>query len=380
MSVFIGPDFFQQVMPLFFIFLGIPILLLITVAVYQRVRNQPQDAIDDEFDDAVQPTFADLTATSVAEPDEPIEPSDFVEEITMSDKNPADFENEKPASRSKIDTGDLPPLDMLLGDVADEPESTPDPIPAPDEPPKVVQLRSMSRDEQYVQLNTGKIAPAQEVITILRDKDDGRLIIQVGDTAYRTLADSESVKQTFTQVMKELASVITKPDANPPTRKRYVVGQPEAVAKSAPPAAPSIRDLLDETPSTPKKPEPKPTPKVKSVPPPPISDGSMPGDLPSFKLEDNPLKVEKKGRFGGQKIESEPLPQLDIAAAIETYLQYKLQHTPEYAGRQIHIHGTPLGAIRIQVDQNYYDFVDEVADTEVRSFLQATIAEWQERQ
>ena len=81
-----------------------------------------------------------------------------------------------------------------------------------------------------------------------------------------------------------------------------------------------------------------------------------------------------------KRSKAEAPPQLDLAAAIETYLQYKLQHTPEYLGRDIHIHGTPTGAIRIQVDQNYYDFVDEVADAEVRDFLQSTIAEWQERQ
>ena len=72
-----------------------------------------------------------------------------------------------------------------------------------------------------------RIAPVEEVITILRDQDDGKLMIQVGNTAYRTLANNVDVKQLFTQVMKELAGTVVKPDDNPPARQRYVVGTPD---------------------------------------------------------------------------------------------------------------------------------------------------------
>ena len=393
-------EFLAQVLPLFAQFVGLPIALVAGYYAYKNVylpRKNQSDNTDNTTEETINTQTTETPPTDELPPIALFvesEPLNQIEDNPMSDQNQPE---QKPSTQSKkIDTSDLPPLDMLLGALDEDPEPEPEPI-IPDAPPEVVQLRKMEKGVQHVQLNSGQIAPAQEVITILRDEDDGKLIIQVGDTAYRTLSDSPQIKTMFTQVMKELAGTITKPDTTPPTRKRYVVGQPEPAkpapqpqraTKPQPKPAPqpvadksddvaSIRDLLvseaetDTTPAT--------QSQVPSTPPPPTPDGTMPGDLPSFKLDDNPLKSEKKGRFG-TKTEAEPVPELDLAAAIETYLQYKLQHTPDYAGRNIHIHGTPSGAIRIQVDDNYYDFVDEVADTNVRAFLQTTIAEWQDRQ
>lgn len=387
-------EFLDQIIPLFVQAISIPTLVATgyfgyrqykkrtgtgdaTVATQTATNPTPETAYDDY------PNFTPTNKSNLL---------NQMEDEPMTENNQPMSEQEQPAAQSKrIDTGDLPPLDMLLGNLEAEPEPEPEPTPKPDAPPQIVQLKDISPDTAYVQLNTGQIAPAQEIISILRDDDDGRLLIQVGNTGYRTLADSADIKLLFTQIMKELAGTITKPDSNPPVRKRYVVGEPEVdepifqqTPNIEPPVQsdmPSIRDLLVDNDPVPAKPvEPKRERPKAPAPPPPKHGAPMPGDLPSYKLEDNPLKAEKKGRFGGQKMEAEPVPELDLAAAIETYLQYKLQHTPDYMGRAIHIHGTPSGAIRIQVDQDYYDFVDEVADTEIRQFLQDTIAEWQERQ
>lgn len=377
-------EFLSQIVPLFIQLIGVPVVLGVAFFGYRRYKENSTKT----------ETSPEITNTDSNEEHENVLIQSRMEDANMTDKNQSMPEENKPVTQSKkIDTSDLPPLDLLLGNLEEEPvvEPEPAPPPAPDAPPQVVQLREMNPNTTYVQLNTGKIAPAQEIISILRDDDDGRLIIQVGNTAYRTLTDNPDIKQLFTQIMKELAGTITQPDANPPTRQRYVVGEvpiEEPIFQQSPDIAPpaqsdlpSIRDLLiDNDKSEPEKPAPKPRAKPKTqTPPPPKHGGPMPGDLPSFKLDDNPLKTEKKGRFG-QKTEAEPLPELDLAAAIETYLQYKLQHTPEYMGRNIHIHGTPTGTIRIQVDESFYDFVDEVTDVEVRQFLQDTIAEWQERQ
>lgn len=394
-------EFIAQVLPLFLQFVGLPIALGVAYYAYKNVYLPRKNKTDNPQTEAQKPATtqqvnqpASVEATIEPEVpdnlpsldlfDEP-EISSQTEDNAMSDQNQPE-QNAAPQPR-KIDTSDLPPLDMLLGTLDEEPQPEPAPPSTPDAPPEIVQLRQAENGVQHVLLDSGQIAPTREVITILRDEDDGKLIIQVGDTAYRTLADSADVKRLFTQVMKELATTITQPDSNPPARKRYVVGQPERV-KPAPAPKPqpkptpqpdsvsSIRELLIDEEEN--EPVPPPTAK-KAPPPPPKSDGVMPGDLPSYKLDDNPIKTEKKGRFSS-KTEAEALPELDLAGAIETYLQYKLQHTPEYYGRQIHIHGTPTGSIRIQVDDSYYDFVDEVADAEIRSFLQSTIAEWQDRQ
>lgn len=382
-------EFIAQVLPLFLQFIGIPIAVGIGYYIYKNYYQARKNPDAQETPQTRQPmTVETYNQDIMPNIDSLVESKTFdeVEDIVMTDKNQSNSEAPK---RQKLDTSDLPPLDMLLGALDEDVEDEPLP-PIPDAPTEMVQLRRVQTGVQHIQLSTGQIAPAQEVITILRDEDDGKLIIQVGDTAYRTLAGDAGVKSLFTQVMKELAGTITKPDSTPPTRKRYVVGQSETPkqTQSEAPTKPketaksevaSIRDLLSHD-SEPEITKPAQQPRPSTPPPtPPTPSGVMPGDLPSYKLDDNPLKTEKKGRFSS-KTEAEAPPELDLAAAIETYLQYKLQHTPDYAGRQIHIHGTPTGAIRIQVDQNYYDFVDEIADVEVRQFLQDTIAEWQERQ
>jgi hypothetical protein len=116
--------------------------------------------------------------------------------------------------------------------------------------------------------------------------------------------------------------------------------------------------------------------KPRFSPPPPINNsGKMPGDLPSFRLEDNPIEKRKRG----QKQDIKPVPELNIAGAIEAYLQYKLRHTPEFDGRSIHIYPSPDGGVSIEVDDRYYDAVSDIDDPTVREFIATAIQEWQER-
>src|SRR5262249_11356221 len=145
-----------------------------------------------------------------------------------------------------------------------------------------------------------------------------------------------------------------------------------------PAAAPSEPAVLEATPvetdaeanGVVEPPAPKPRP---ASPPPPIpASGVLPGDLPSFKLDDNPLAKPKRG----QKLEQKPVPEINIAGAIEAYLQYKLQHSPEYAGHSIHIHPAPGGGVSIEADGKYYEAVSDVADPAVREFIAQAIQEW----
>jgi len=101
----------------------------------------------------------------------------------------------------------------------------------------------------------------------------------------------------------------------------------------------------------------------------------MPGDLPSFKLDDNPYERPKRG----QKKEVKPVPELNIAGAIEAYLQYKISHTPDFQGRNIHIYPSPDGGVSIEAEGRYYDAVGDIEDTEVREFIANAIQEWQDR-
>lgn len=248
------------------------------------------------------------------------------------------------------ESSDLPDLDMLLDDV-----------PA---------VRSTPPGVYAVELNTGASTTAREVLAILRDENDGRLLVQVDGVSYYSLAGAGEAKKLFVKTMKELSEVVLQPDAGAPAET------PPAEAATAPPAAAEADTAPGEEPA----PAPEP-PAFKSAPPPPLPDGQIPGALPSFTLEDNKPKPAKKGLFGlgRPKYEFEPVPEVDIASAIEDYLQYKLRHTPEFADHDLHVRSAPGGGVTIQVNDRFYNAVDDIEDPTIRAFMLQTIQEWQER-
>lgn len=255
-------------------------------------------------------------------------------------------------SRSgRVQTGQLPDLDLLLSDdLVNEGPVYAAPI-MPD----------------HVRLNTGDVIPADPVLSVMRDPRDGRLVVVIDDVGYRSLVNEPGVKDSFVNIMRELSDVVTGPDAPGDSASALPASVP--LAEKAKPAPP-VQEAA---------PEP-PRPARPSIPPPPITpDGKMPGDLPSYKLDDTASEPQKSGMFGRARYEPKPVPELNIAMAIEAYLQHKLRHTEDYAGREIHVHSAPGGGVRIEVDGQFFDAVSDVTDADVRAFLQATIQEWQDR-
>lgn len=259
----------------------------------------------------------------------------------------------EPTRHADYPPDDLPDLDLLVETAM---PATPKAAP-----------RAIAPHPYEVTLHNGQKTTAKEVVVILRDETDGRLMVQIGDKTYRTLTSAPDAKKQFVAIMKELSEVVAKPDDSAPAP----VAEPEP-SPTTDAEMPPLEDLTAV----------EPPPKPKTAPPPPITpDGKIPGALPSFKLEDNQPKVKQEGGlFRRAKVEYEPVPELNLGMAIETYLQHKLKHTPEYAGRNFHIHNTASGGVRIQIDDQFYDAVDEIADPEVRAFIQETILEWHDRQ
>lgn len=230
------------------------------------------------------------------------------------------------AAPNPPDPADLPDLDFLLAS-ADEAPGDPD----------------------HILLNTGETIHTEPVLSVRRDPGDGGLLVVIDGVGYRSLADAPQVKARFVQVMRDLNAV---------------VGQPAAPTSDLPSAEPSA---------------PPPAPQS-SIPPPPVTpDGAMPGDLTDYKAIESNV-IESGGLFKRPKIESQPVPELDIAAAIEAYLQHKLNYSPDFRGRHIHVMSAPGGGVRIQVDGKTYETVDDVEDEAARAFLVETIQEWQDRQ
>ena len=219
---------------------------------------------------------------------------------------------------------------------------------------------------QRLRLTEGEAVEAVEVLTILRDVADGGLLVQIGDKVYRNppaVADPE-FKRRFNLTMKELASgnrvTLETPAVKPPP-PAVTETAPEATEPSAaPPAAPPPRVTTSEA-------------RPVTAPPPTVP---LPGDLPKFKMPDQ-IDTSRRGRKAPPK---EVIPEINIAAAIESYLQHKLAQTPAYATRSIHVRPAAHGGVEIDVDGHIYEAVSDIADAEIRAFMANTIEEWQSRQ
>jgi hypothetical protein len=248
---------------------------------------------------------------------------------------------------------ELPDLSLLV---------SPAPIAAPAAPPPA---------DKRVKLHTGERIEAAPVLQVMRDPRDGRLLVVLEDgIGYRTLTNAPDARRTFTRLMKELSTVVTEADplASAPAPA------PAAPAPAAPPTEstlPSVREMLST-------PAPAPTPPTGTSTLPKV-DGPLPGDLPSYKFDDNPAIIVP-GTAGFKKVEFTPPPAVDIPSAIEAYLQWRLQTTGQFPGRQLHVLKAPGGGVRIRVDDEYYDFVDDIADPEAKAFIKQSIQEWQDRQ
>jgi hypothetical protein len=212
-------------------------------------------------------------------------------------------------------------------------------------------------------------------------------MIQMGDQTVSDFSGDPAFRNRFLKIMRELGPLVREAqehkdaEAEPQSAPAEVSAEPDPMDEAAASLNAAlgeyenddIADIVEKVEETP------PTPKVNTIPPPPKPDGSMPGDLPRYSLDESPDVVKKRGVLGRTKTEYKPVPELNIAAAIQSYLQHKLVHTPEFAGRSIHVLSSPDGGVNIEVDGKVFEAVGDVTDTEVRAFLTATIAEWQER-
>lgn len=246
------------------------------------------------------------------------------------------------------DSADLPDLDMLV--------STPPPAGTPAQPAP----RPKRTGTYMVTLADGRNVEAVNVMTIARDLADGSLIVQIGDKAYPTgtpITDPE-VTRRFTGTIRELVRLASM------SNSASAAKAPE-VPQPAP--AEDVPDFLSSAASAPEAPSRPAAP--------PLPKGAvLPGDLPKYR----DMEMQPIARGKGKKME--PVPELNIADAIETYLQFKLQQSPGFRGRNIHVHPAPGGGVKIEADGLYYDAVADVTDPDVRDFIASAIQEWQERQ
>jgi hypothetical protein len=256
-----------------------------------------------------------------------------------------------------------------------------------------------------IRLADGSAVEAVETLVLLRDLIGGGLIARIGTTAHRLpLPPGEAeFARRLTALLRDAGRESTEPAAPspapsaPPANEAAFMRPAEQPRPPAPPAQPPsgsarpvVEDAMDTplpefddiAPASPPAPPPPPAPVPVQPPAPPrpaMAAPPAPGDLPRFSL---PSEPEAAPRFGRRpkKPTNEPIPEINIAGAIEAYLQHRIAQTPEWRGRSLHVSPAPGGGVTIEVDGRFYERVSEVEDAAARAFLQATIDEWQSRQ
>lgn len=280
--------------------------------------------------------------------------------------------------RAAQQQSELPNLDMLMGDAED-----PTLLLSGQRPDAVLPMRQQG--VKALRMHDGGSTYAVEVLAILRNTENDQLIVQLDGIGYQTLADQPQVKARFTALMQELAQVVNTltpaSDRSAPTVPTPAVNTEALDTTEHLPAVPREvaaafsaddldfpdLDVLSDVPPT----------WQAAPPPPPLGDGAMPGDLPKVQSD---AQIRSGGFLRAAKIETEPVQEINLAASIETYLQYKLRHAEAFPGRSIHVHPAVHGGVVIQVDHDYFDSVVDITDPQVRGFIAQAIEEWQARQ
>ena len=373
-------DFISQLPPIFLILgCALPLLLVASVAGLYMTQNRGSKPTSQAEKERVLAMATGPSGQRAGQSDEPA-----VTEFASDASGEADPLDELFRAREEASQQSESPQPNAAGAVPDRLAEVEDDVTLADLLSSMGESspRHTVTDETLtVELHTGDTVQAQEMLSILRDEADGRLMVQVGQQAYRTLVDSPDAKKHFTRIMKELSQVILKPDsrstAKPESEPEPELSPPPVEPKpesatdtpaSAPPA-PDVPVQADETSASLRKEAARLTGEADKIP----------GLLPDYTIDDDE-EVYERGRFGRVKIKKpqEDVPELNIAEAINEYLQYRLTQTDEFKNRDIVIRPALNGGVQIFVDKNSYDFVDEIEDAGVRDFVRATIDEWQE--
>lgn len=249
------------------------------------------------------------------------------------------------------ETSEMPDLDTLLNS-----------------PPPAPTARSARPGVQPVTLTNGEAVEAIELLTVMRDVTSGGLIVQINDKKYRvagSMSDAD-FRNKLKSLMKEVATALggsapLSPQTSVPISAGHASPAPPASATKSPSPASAAAAPVE--------------PPRFSPPPPPVTSAVF--DLPKFSLENTSTPMSRKEL---KQQMNAPIPQIDIAGAIEAFLQHKLATSAQFPGRQIHVKPAKDAGIRIQVDHQFFEAVSDVSEPDIQAFLQATIAEWQERQ
>jgi hypothetical protein len=203
-----------------------------------------------------------------------------------------------------------------------------------------------------------------ELLRVWRDLSDGSLIIEIGGQRFASLDElhGANLDRRFMNVVRDLTTMLRDAAHQPPAQSAT-----QAPAQSRP----------QQPPTAPRPAQPDPTPSESA--PDKATQPPLDEDLPSM----GPGTLFRQMGRVAMGYRPEPtgeMAQLSIPDQIETLLQERLVGMPQYAGREIHVRPSPFGGVRIEVDGQFFDGLDEIPDQTVRGLIQEVVRDWEQGQ
>lgn len=215
-------------------------------------------------------------------------------------------------------------------------------------------------------------APAHpgEVMRVIRDRDTGRVLVQVDGKQYTHIREIHDA-QVGRRVLWAIADLVrfTGGMATNPQAVRSVLDaaptQVDTPARTSSPAATSAPPKLP--PAQPRAPVSRPQP-VSSAPPP----------VSTPRRRYSMVDYFRQG-FQRQEI-SEPISSsTSFIDEIEAILQSSLLALPRPLPYEVHMLSGENGLLRIEVGTSVYGSPDEVPNPQIRQLIKSAVAEWEKR-
>lgn len=209
----------------------------------------------------------------------------------------------------------------------------------------------------------------EELIRLLRNRQTGRLIVEVAGEQYSKLAEisDQEIGQYVLEITAHLLAFTNGTVISRSGLKTYSVPQTNILPQ--PVASNRATDIAISS-AFPLPPTSTPTDAEAAL-------------LSSLKknLSGAEAKPQKSGLFGVVNPVSQPsnLPVLNLADEINEIVQDRLRSSPLEKDNQISITSDPSGGIRIKVNNRHYRSPDEIPDLAVRDLIKSSIKEWERR-
>jgi hypothetical protein len=226
-------------------------------------------------------------------------------------------------------------------------------------------------------------AATGEVMSLLRDRVTGELIVEVEGKKYRALREIKDGR-VGRQVLQTAADLVrftevTQPQKRTQTQQTSYTSNVEPVPTNSFPA-PSTHLPTVATGMEPGTPVPR-TPAPPSVEQEFLESLSRqtPEKKEPAKISPSPLEFFRRGfaaRRTARLQDDLPSPH-SFVKEIEDILQRFIRTYPSFVGQEVHVGTSPEGGIRIQVENDFYDTPDDIPNPEIRGLIKAAIQEWE---